>query len=47
MLRRASSGKLDENGKIIYNSSVKKESRLEIVIGLPVSGKSSTIVDVL
>ncbi|MGN0437529.1 MAG: LPD25 domain-containing protein, partial [Lachnospiraceae bacterium] len=38
---------IDENGKVIYNGDVEKNSRLDIVIGLPASGKSSAIVNSL
>lgn len=43
----SASGALDENGEMIYNGIIKRESRLDIVIGLPASGKSSAVVDVL
>ncbi len=36
---------VDENGKVQYNGDVAKEARLDIIIGLPASGKSSTLVD--
>lgn len=36
---------VDENGKVQYNGNVAKEARLDIIIGLPASGKSSTLVD--
>lgn len=36
---------IDGNGIVLYNGDVAKGSRLDIVIGLPASGKSSAIVD--
>lgn len=39
------SATVDENGKTQYNGSVDKDARLDIIIGLPASGKSSAIVD--
>lgn len=41
------SATIDEVGKTQYNGIVDKNSRLDIVIGLPASGKSSAIVDTL
>lgn len=38
---------IDENGKTSYNGSVERNARLDIVIGLPASGKSSAIVDTI
>ena len=38
---------VDKNGKEVYNGSVEKGKRLDIVIGLPASGKSSAIVNPL
>ena len=38
---------VDKNGKEEYNGSVKRGKRLDIVIGLPASGKSSSIVNPL
>lgn len=38
---------VDENGDTVYNKNVERGSRLDIVIGLPASGKSSAIVDTL
>lgn len=38
---------IDLNDRIQYNGNVSKNSRLDIVIGLPASGKSSAIVDVI
>jgi predicted ABC-type ATPase len=38
---------VDENGNDVYNGSVEKGKRLDIVIGLPASGKSSAIVNPL
>lgn len=37
--------KVDKDGNKIYNESIERGSRLDIVIGLPASGKSSAIVD--
>ena len=39
------SATVDENGKTQYNGIVDKDARLDIIIGLPASGKSSAIVD--
>lgn len=36
---------VDKNGKEVYNGSVKRGKRIDIVIGLPASGKSSAIVN--
>lgn len=41
------SARIDESGKVVYSGEVKRDSRLDIVIGLPASGKSSAIVDIL
>lgn len=41
------SATIDETGKTQYNGIVDRNSRLDIVIGLPASGKSSAIVDTL
>lgn len=41
------SARVDENGKVVYDGDVKRGRRLDIVIGLPSSGKSSAIVDPL
>lgn len=38
---------IDKDGKVNYNGVVEQNCRLDIVIGLPASGKSSAIVDVL
>ncbi len=37
----------DANGKMTYQGDIRKEARLDIVIGLPASGKSSALVDVI
>lgn len=47
MMEEIGSAAIDENGKIHYNETVEQGSRLDIVIGLPASGKSSAIVDVI
>ena len=39
--------KVDGHGNTIYNGDVERGSRLDIVIGLPASGKSSAIVDTI
>lgn len=39
--------RIDEIGKVVYSGEVERDSRLDIVIGLPASGKSSAIVNVL
>lgn len=41
------SARVDENGKVVYDGDVERGRRLDIVIGLPSSGKSSAIVDPL
>ena len=38
---------VDSHGNTIYNSDVERGRRLDIVIGLPASGKSSAIVDTI
>lgn len=38
---------VDSHGNTIYNNDVERGRRLDIVIGLPVSGKSSAIVDTI
>lgn len=38
---------IDEEGATVYNGKVEQGSRLDIVIGLPASGKSSAVVDKL
>lgn len=45
ILSRGSANGVDGNGHTVYNGIVSKNSRLDIVIGLPASGKSSVIVD--
>jgi Zeta toxin. len=46
-LQKKGSAVLDEEGRIQYNVDIRKDSRLDIVIGLPASGKSSAVVDVI
>jgi|GEM_PF-870094 len=41
------SARVDENGKTVYNGDVKRDGHLDIVIGLPASGKSSAVADKL
>lgn len=41
------SGRLDREGKMIYDGDVSRGSRLDIVIGLPGAGKSSALVDII
>lgn len=41
------SANVDESGEIQYNGEVRKDKRLDIVIGLPGSGKNSALVDVI
>lgn len=41
------SANIDESGEIQYNGEVRKDKRLDIVIGLPGSGKNSALVDVI
>lgn len=45
--QNGSASGLDETGRMTYNGIVDKNSRLDIVIGLPASGKSSAIVDTI
>lgn len=45
ILSRGSANGVDDNGHTVYNGTVSKEFRFDIVIGLPASGKSSVIVD--
>ena len=40
-----SATELDSEGNMQYNGYIERDSRLDIVIGLPASGKSSAIVD--
>lgn len=42
-----SATELDSDGNMQYNGYIERDSRLDIVIGLPASGKSSAIVDSL
>ena len=42
-----SATELDSNGNMQYNGYIERDNRLDIVIGLPASGKSSAIVDSL
>ena len=44
-MRAMGAAGIDESGRIVYTCKVKKGSRLDIVIGLPASGKSSAIVN--
>lgn len=46
-LQEGSFSGIDENGKELYNGKVERNRRLDIVIGLPASGKSSAIVNPL
>ncbi len=46
-LNEGSFTSIDENGNEVYNGEVEKNRRLDIVIGLPASGKSSSIVNPL
>ena len=43
----SASGRFDENGKMLYDGEVRRDSRLDIVIGLIGAGKSSTLTDVI
>ena len=38
---------IDNEGKTQYNGSVRQEKKLDIIIGLPASGKSSALVDTI
>ena len=44
-LSKYGSATVDADGKISYNGDVERGSRLDIIIGLPASGKSSAILD--
>lgn len=46
-LQKKGAAVIDSNGKVQYNGVVSKNSRLDIVIGFPGSGKSTAIVDVI
>ena len=46
-LKEGSFTGIDKKGNEVYNGDVKKGKRLDIVIGLPASGKSSSIVNPL
>lgn len=46
-LKEGSFSHIDSEGREVYNGEVKKDKRLDIVIGLPASGKSSSIVNPL
>lgn len=46
-LLKMGSAATDDNGKIHYDGAIRAEKRLDIVMGLPASGKSSAIVDKL
>ena len=46
-LEKMGSWRVDENGKGDYNGDVRKDGRIDIVIGLPASGKSSVLVNPL
>lgn len=46
-LQKKGAAVIDSNGKVQYNGDVSKNSRLDIVIGFPGSGKSTAIVDVI
>lgn len=45
ILMKSGSAVLDENGRVSYNGNVKREARFDIVLGLPASGKSSSLCD--
>ena len=44
-LQTIKAARVDEKGKVEYTEDVRREKRLDIVIGLPASGKSSAVVD--
>lgn len=46
-LLKMGSADIDSNGKCTYNGIVGRNSRIDIVIGLPASGKSSALVEPL
>ena len=45
LLKKGSVNSIDEKGQTVYNGNILKQSRLDVVIGLPGSGKSSVIVN--
>ena len=45
ILMESGSAVLDENGRVSYNGNVKREARFDVVLGLPASGKSSSLCD--
>lgn len=45
ILMKSGSAVLDENGRVSYNGNVKREARFDVVLGLPASGKSSSLCD--
>ena len=47
MLWEMKSARLDDDGTVCYDGDVEKNRRLDIVIGLPASGKSSAVVDII
>lgn len=47
LLDKFRSATVDKSGKTVYNGDVEQGRRLDIVIGLPSSGKSSAVVDPL
>ena len=46
-VEKLGSARLDENGKWVYDNPIRKEKRIDVVIGLPAAGKSSVLVDPL
>lgn len=46
-LQKRGSAVIDSNGLVQYNGFIKKNARLDIVIGLPGAGKSSAITDII
>lgn len=47
VMLKTGSSTIDNEGKTVYTGIVDESSRLDIVIGLPASGKSSAIVDTI
>ena len=46
-VEKLGSARLDENGEWVYDNNIRKEKRIDVVIGLPAAGKSSAIADPL
>lgn len=46
-VEKLGSARLDENGKWVYDNPIRKEKRIDVVIGLPAVGKSTVFADPL